>query len=216
MRQVCILVEGQTEEAVVKTLLIDAAEARGIYLIPIIVRTSLTPAGASRGGGSWRHYDRQLNDLLSQSYWDAIGLMVDYYGYPSGAPGFELPEAPGYQRQLQIVAALKEHYPDPRFHPLVVLHEIESLVLSAIRAGGGRGLLSEKTIEHLIRAIDDAGGPEKINNGEKTSPSKRLLTLEPEYGKTSTGISILREVGLAAVLDRCPVFAAWWRALLSC
>ena len=129
MKQVCILVEGQTEEAVVKTLLIDAAEARGIYLIPIIVRTSLTPAGVSRGGG--------------------------------------------------------------------------------------HGLLSEKTIEHLIRAIDDASGPEKINNGEKTSPSKRLLALEPEYGKTSTGISILREVGLAAVLDRCPVFAAWWRTLLS-
>ena len=215
MRQVCILVEGQTEEAVVKTLLIDAAKARDIYLIPIIMRTSLTPAGASRGGGSWKHYDRQLNDLLSQSHWDLVGLIIDYYGYPSRAPGFELPEAPGDQRQQQIVAALKEHYPDPRFHPLVVLHEIKSLVLSAIRAGGGRGLLSEKTIEHLIRAIDDAGGPEKINNGEKTSPSKRLLTLEPEYGKTSTGISILREVGLAAVLDRCPVFAAWWRTLLS-
>ncbi len=215
MRQVCILVEGQTEEAVVKTLLIDAAKARDIYLIPIIMRTSLTPAGASRGGGSWKHYDRQLNDLLSQSHWDLVGLIIDYYGYPSGAPGFELPEAPGDQRQQQIVAALKEHYPDPRFHPLVVLHEIKSLVLSAIRTGGGRGLLSEKTIEHLIRAIDDAGGPEKINNGEKTSPSKRLLTLEPEYGKTSTGISILREVGLAAVLDRCPVFAAWWRTLLS-
>ena len=215
MRQVCILVEGQTEEAVVKTLLIDAAKARDIYLIPIIMRTSLTPAGASRGGGSWRHYDKQLNDLLSQSHWDVIGLMVDYYGYPSRAPGFELPEAPGDQRQSQIVAALKEHYPDPRFHPLVVLHEIESLVLAAIRSGGGRGLLSEKTIEHLIRAIDDAGGPEKINNGEKTSPSKRLLALEPEYGKTSTGISILQEVGLAAVLDRCPVFAAWWRTLLS-
>ena len=215
MRQVCILVEGQTEEAIVKTLLIDAAKARDIYLIPIIVRTSLTPAGASRGGGSWKHYDRQLNDLLSQSHWDLVGLIIDYYGYPSGAPGFELPEAPGDQRQQQIVAALKEHYSDPRFHPLVVLHEIESLVLSAIRAGGGRGLLSEKTIEHLIRAIDDAGGPEKINNGEKTSPSKRLLALEPEYGKTSTGISILQEVGLAAVLDRCPVFAAWWRTLLS-
>ena len=48
MRQVCILVEGQTEEAVVKTLLIDAAKARDIYLIPIIMRTPLTPAGASR------------------------------------------------------------------------------------------------------------------------------------------------------------------------
>ena len=215
MRQVCILVEGQTEEAVVKTLLIDAAKARDIYLIPIIMRTSLTPAGASRGGGSWKHYDRQLNDLLSQSHWDLVGLIIDYYGYPSGAPGFELPEAPGDQRQPQIVAALKEHYPDPRFHPLVVLHEIESLVLAAIRSGGGRGLLSESTIEHLIRVMDDAGGPENINGGEKTSPSKRILALEPEYGKTSTGISILREVGLAAVLDRCPVFATWWRTLLS-
>ena len=215
MRQVCILVEGQTEEAVVNTLLIKEAAARDVHLIPIIVRTSLTPAGASRGGGSWKHYDKQLNDLLSQSHWDLVGLIIDYYGYPSGAPGFELPEAPGDQRQPQIVAALKEHYPDPRFHPLVVLHEIESLVLAAIRSGGGRGLLSDKTIEHLIRAIDDAGGPEKINNCEKTSPSKRLLALEPEYGKTSTGISILQEVGLAAVLDRCPVFAAWWRTLLS-
>lgn len=215
MRQVCILVEGQTEEAVVNTLMIDAAAARDVYLTPIIVRTSLTPAGASRGGGSWKHYDKQLNDLLSQSHWDAIGLMVDYYGYPSGAPGFELPEAPGNQRQPQIVATLKNHYHDPRFHPLVVLHEIESLVLDAIRSGGGRGLLSENTIEHLIRMMDDAGGPESINGGEKTSPSKRILALEPEYGKTSTGISILQEVGLAAVLDRCPVFAAWWRTLLS-
>lgn len=67
MRRVCILVEGQTEEAVVNALMIDAAKARDIYLIPIIERTSLTPAGASRGGGSWKHYDKQLNDLLSQS-----------------------------------------------------------------------------------------------------------------------------------------------------
>jgi len=63
--------------------------------------------------------------------------------------------------------------------------------------------------------MDDAGGPENINGGERTSPSKRILALEPEYGKTSTGISILQEVGLAAVLDRCPVFAAWWCTLLS-
>ena len=216
MRQVCILVEGQTEEAIVNTLMTDAAAARSIYLTPIIVHTSLTPTVASRGGGSWKHYDRQLNDLLSQSHWDAISLMVDYYGYPSGAPGFELPEAPGNQRQPQIVEALKGHYSDPRFHPLVVLHEIESLVLAAIDAGGGRDLLSEKTIEHLIRLMADAGGPENINGDERTSPSKRLLALEPEYGKTSTGISILREAGLAAVLDRCPVFAAWWRGLLAC
>ena len=203
MRQVCLLVERQTEEAIVNTLMTDAAAARSIYLTPIIVRTSLTPAGVSRGGGSWKHYDRQLNDLLSQSHWDVIGLMVDYYGYPSGAPGFELPEAPGDQRQPQIVAALKEHYPDPRFHPLVVLHEIESLVLSAIRAGGGRGLLSEKTIEHLIRAIDDAGGPEKINNGEKKVLPSGFSHLSPSTGRRAPASrfferSALRQCSTAA------------------
>lgn len=52
MRQVCILVEGQTEEVVVNTLLIKEAAARDVHLIPIIVRTSLTPAGTSKGGGS--------------------------------------------------------------------------------------------------------------------------------------------------------------------
>ena len=66
MRQVCLLVERQTEEAIVNTLMTDAAAARSIYLTPIIVHTSLKPTGASRGCGSWKHYDRQLNDLLSQ------------------------------------------------------------------------------------------------------------------------------------------------------
>ena len=65
MRQVCLLVEGQTEEAIVNTLMTDAAAARSIYLTPIIVHTSLTPTVASRGGGSWKHYDRQLNDCHS-------------------------------------------------------------------------------------------------------------------------------------------------------
>ena len=93
MKRVVVLVEGQTEEALVDEVLAPAALARGVHLIPVVVITSATPTGARRGGGSWRHYDTRLHD----------------------------------------------EYPDSRFRPLVVLHEIEALVLAAIDAGWGKG-----------------------------------------------------------------------------
>ena len=43
----------------------------------------------------------------------------------------------GTQRQRDLMHALRTHYPDSRFRPLVVLHEIEALVLAAIDAGQG-------------------------------------------------------------------------------
>ena len=59
MRQVCLLVERQTEEAIVNTLMTDAAAARSIYLTPIIVHTSLTPTGGFPG--------RRLLEALRQA-----------------------------------------------------------------------------------------------------------------------------------------------------
>ena len=51
MKRVVVLVEGQTEEALVDEVLAPAALARGGHLAPVIVITSATPAGARRGEG---------------------------------------------------------------------------------------------------------------------------------------------------------------------
>ncbi len=51
MKRVVVLVEGQTEEALVDEVLAPAALARGVHLVPVIVITSATPAGARRGEG---------------------------------------------------------------------------------------------------------------------------------------------------------------------
>lgn len=51
MRQVAVLVEGPTEEAIVRDVLVPAALRRAVCLVPVIVITSATPAGARRGGG---------------------------------------------------------------------------------------------------------------------------------------------------------------------
>ena len=97
MRQVAMLVEGPTEEAIVRDVLVPAALRRAICLVPVIVITSATPAGARRGGGHWRHYNKQLRALLRGSHWHRVGLLIDYYQYPPGRtrPGCRVPEPRG-------------------------------------------------------------------------------------------------------------------------
>lgn len=219
MGQVVILVEGQTEEALVKEVLGPAASMRGTYVTPVVVTTSATPTGAHHGGGHWKHYHTQLQDLLKASHWHRVGLLLDYYQYPKGAP--EREEATSSEslgstgRQATLMVALRAEYPDPRFRPLVVLHEIEALVLAAIDAGQGDGLLPRQGLAELRQAITRAHGPEQVNDGPSTAPSKRLEAADPGYMKTVTGPLLVSEAGLPAVLERCPTFKDWWDDLLA-
>ena len=98
MRQVVILVEGQTEEALVKEVLGPAASKQRIYLQPVIVKTSETPKATHHGGGNWKHYGKMLKLFSAQKQWWRIGLLIDYYKYPAGAPDLNV-EAPSESRQ---------------------------------------------------------------------------------------------------------------------
>jgi len=148
-----------------------------------------------------------------------VGLLLDYYQYPKGAPGREVAtpsESLGSAgRQAGLMAALRAEYQDPRFRPLVVLHEIETLVLAAIDAGQGDGLLPRQGLAELRQAISRAGGPERVNDGPSTAPSKRLEAADPGYMKTVIGPQLVSDAGLPAVLERCPTFTAWWEDLLA-
>lgn len=219
MRQVVILVEGQTEETLIKEVLGPAASKCETYVTPVVVTTSATPTGAHHGGGHWKHYHAKLQGLLKAPHWHRVGLLLDYYQYPRGAPGRDVAtpseSLDSAGRQSALMAALSAEYPDPRFHPLVVLHEIEALVLAAIDAGQGNELLPKQGLADLRQAITRAGGPERVNDGPDTAPSKRLEEADPSYMKTVTGPLLVSEAGLPAVLERCPTFKAWWEDLLA-
>lgn len=210
MSQVAVVVEGQTEEAIVGSVLAPAAAAQGVYLRAIIVRTSAT----QRGGGHWKHYDRLLRGLLAQPHWARVGLMVDYYGYPQGAPG-RSGGLSGEDARLALTDALTDSYTDPRFWPLVVPHEVEALVLAALDAGAGDGILPTAGLRTLRQTVKDAGGAERVNTGADRSPSKRLRRADPDYSKTVTGPLLIEDAGLPAILELCPTFASWWRTLVA-
>lgn len=218
VRLVALLVEGQTEEAFVNTVLAPSAQSQGVSLTSMIVKTSATPTGSHKGGGGWQGYDRMLRNLLRQPHWHRVGLMIDYYGYPAGAPGQDDHQPDANDRRL-LTEALTSHYGDPaaadRFCPLIIKHEFETLVLAAVDGGAGDEIIPGQALRSLRAEIQRAGAPEDVNNGTSTSPSKRLKRAFPRYSKTVDGITLIQQVGLSAILERCPVFGAWWRELLD-
>ncbi|RLP07128.1 DUF4276 family protein [Propionibacterium australiense] len=213
-RRVIVLVEGPTERTLADRVLTPAALKQDIFLKAVTVKTSSTPSGSHSGGGTWTNYQKALTGFFKDRNLRRIGLLIDYYQYPRGAPGRDA-AGNGITRQSELVNALRAQYQDDRFCPLVVLHEIEALVLAAIDAGHGDGVIPRRELAALRRAIVAAGGPEFVNNGTETAPSKRLKKAAPNYSKTVTGPDLVAEAGLDAILERCPTFASWWRDILS-
>ncbi|RRD48388.1 DUF4276 family protein [Arachnia propionica] len=210
MRLIALLVEGHTEERVVDQVLAPAARKHDIVLQPIVVCTS----AGHHGGGSWRNYHDKLQVLLKQQHLDTVGILIDLYGYPSGAPGRSPSSTSDREALMQALVDKYDKHDSPRFRPCIVLHEVEAWVLAAIDAGGADKDLEPRQVARVRRAIEEAGGAEAVNSQPDLAPSKRLTRIVPGYLKVVNGPRWIAAAGLGAVLERCPVFKAWWEELL--
>jgi hypothetical protein len=56
-------------------------------------------------------------------------------------------------------------------------------------------------------------GPELVNDGADTAPSKRIMSAYPRYTKTIDGPLVIGEVGLDVVRSSCPHADDWLREL---
>ena len=215
MRQVAIVVEGQSEKLFVERILAPHLAPGDVYPQAIITKTSVT----GRGGGGWRGYRDQLGVLVGQSHWDMVTTMIDFYRSPTGMPGRDLTGSDVVTTVAIQEAALREAF-DPegttRFHPFLMLHEFEALVLSAASLQD-RVLGDQRAAAEIARWVDDASGnPELINGGPNTAPSKRLEGLFQDYVKTASGIEILMGAPFDEVRARCPRFNGWVEDMTAC
>ncbi|MDI5976888.1 DUF4276 family protein [Amycolatopsis magusensis] len=86
-----LLVEGQTEEEVVRLVLQPHLAARGWLVTSSIVRTRQS-ADARRGGvTSWAKIERDIRMLLGSTNLRVLTTLFDYYGFPADAPGHGRP-----------------------------------------------------------------------------------------------------------------------------
>ena len=102
--------------------------------------------------------------------------------------------------------ALPGHDMERRFIPYVCMHEFEALLFSNTTKLAAHLGVAPKQTEQIVRSC---GEPERINDSGKTAPSGRIRSLHARYGKIATGITIARDIGIAAMRAQCPLFHAW-------
>jgi hypothetical protein len=219
LRQIAIVVEGQTESAFVSEILAPYLQAFDVYVTPVIVKTSRLADGTTfKGGGMvWKHYENDIRRLLRATHLHRVSILVDFYAYPRNAPGVDCCDRRHQARKCTDlrIRAMADAIDDPRFVPHVVLHEFETWVIAA--ALGTSHVLGDQSVAKQLqaeaRSVD--GDVELLNDSFETAPSKRVQNCWPDYDKVTDGIEVIREGGLVAVMERCPGLSEWVDRLLS-
>jgi Domain of unknown function (DUF4276) len=65
----------------------------------------------------------------------------------------------------------------------------------------------------LQRIVNLESGPELVNDGVDTVPSKRIMRVYPQYTKTIDGPLVIVAVGLDTIQTTCPHADEWLREL---
>jgi hypothetical protein len=212
MKRLIIIVEGSTEEEFVKEVLRPYFTEHGIYDVrPIRIRTGKTAKG---GFVNYIHLKNDARKYLKQEKDIIVTTFVDYFRIPTSVPGYDdcLKSHVTDARIDCLEDKLKKDINDHRFVPYIQKHEFEAL-LFASNAGFEQYLSS--IAEATAQIVDAYSDPEEINTGPDTAPSKRILELSPKYKKVLAGNIMALEIGIEAMLRRCPRFCAWIHGIID-
>jgi hypothetical protein len=209
--KILILVEGQTEFRFVREVLYPHLAQKDIYIIPTIAESA---PGFKGGGMSYARIRKTLKKLLGDTSAGSVTTMFDYYHLPDSFPGYHTQPAGGhcYQRADHLEQALADDLVDRRFIPYLALHEFEAM-LFADPVQIANHFAGIKNYEALVAIRSKFNSPEEIDDGETTSPARRIQALFPGYKKLRDGLFICQAIGLDRIRVECPHFNQWLRKL---
>jgi hypothetical protein len=215
MKKILILVEGQTEETVVRDVLSPYLGKSGIYSEPVILETKREKCGRAFKGGirSFDQVRRDLLPLLDDSSAVAVTTLIDYYGLPPDFPGLgSRPDRTPDARVAHVEAAFAAEINNPRFIPHLTLHEMEAWVYVAPLSCAW--VFGDQDVARKLESIREAsGGAERINEAPATAPSKRILSLAADYQKAIHGPMAIEATGIDSIRRMCPHADRWLRRL---
>jgi len=210
-----ILCEGQTEEIIARDVIAPHFSAVDIWVSWSIFITK-RPAGgpAFKGGLSrWPKLESELRRLLQDTSTTVLTTMFDYYAFPADAPGMaDRPRRSPYDRVRHVESALVKAIDDRHFLPNLVLHEIEAWVLADCNRLGQVMGDGDPAVE-LERIVRLKSGPELVDDGVDTAPSKRIMDAYPQYTKTRDGPLVIADAGLDSIRRSCPHTNDWLRVI---
>jgi len=216
--EVVVLVEGPTEQRLVKQVLGPYMAERMVFLTPII----LDKPGEKGGDVKFARARNDIGKHLKQRDDTYVTLLVDYYGIKKDWPGYvESKQQTEHTRKAAIMNAataeqvqmlFPEQNQERRFIPYVSMYETEALYFSDPACLAEKIDVDQRDIEAILAECKE---PEKINDSSTTAPSKRLEALSERFKKTTTGIAIAAEIGIGKMREACPLFDAWLTKLES-
>ena len=213
MKRLYIIVEGQTEQEFVNSLIAPYMQQHGVYTVtPLLIRTSKTGRG---GFVNYEHLKNDIKKLLSSEKSDfVVSTFVDFFKIP------EVPQKERWEKKAthieqveEMEQCIAENINDSRFIPYIQLHEFEALLFSSNK--GFESFFSENHAKDTQHIIDTFNNPEDINTTPTGAPSKRLLAIKNDYDKVIEGNLIALEVGINDILAKCPRFRAWIEKLIE-
>lgn len=195
-KRLFIVVEGQTEQEFVITLLAPHFRNFGIYDVkPILIRTSKSGRG---GSVNYRHLENTINGILNSSNKTdfMVTTFIDFFRIPMNMPGYASSMAkPSKAKQVEsLEIELSNTVNDRRFVPYIQLHEFEALLFS-----NNKGFEYYFKPEHAEATLSIAAtypNPEEINSSPQGAPSKRILAINEQYDKVIEGNLIALEIGI--------------------
>lgn len=217
MKRLIIIVEGESEEEFVNRVLRPYFHTHSIYNVESF------KIKHSKGGLS--NYLHLKTDILNTIYEEGaiVTTLIDFYALPKNFPKYA--EARSITDKSKRLDFLEEAIKDDleltqkktfnNLLPYIQLHEFEAFVFSSLKGVKAFFEPGEADFSQLEKIVREFPNPEDINDSANTAPSKRLLKHIQGYNKVVDGVSIIDEVGIETVMEKCPRFRNWLQMLVA-
>ena len=217
MARLYLFAEGATEQTFADILLKPHLARHGVFMHnPVLLAHAKKKGRVHRGGG--RKYLPMKNDILRflAQEKDAdvfFTTMIDLYCIHPDFPGLSEAENLRHMPEKRI-EFLEQQFAkdisDSRFIPHIQLHEYEAYLFADPTC-------FKYFYDHhaneiaALKAIADHHAPELINDGQHSTPSKRIIAQLPDYedAKSAVGPQVAELIGLDVIRSKCPHFSAW-------
>ncbi len=218
MKTLYVFCEGATEQGFCNQVLAPHLYECGFTHIPTIkVATGRKKGVTYRGGvASYNSLKKDIvNTLKSRKDFNVFFTsMLDLYSLPKDFPGKSDNQRNAAHPRIYVDAlenAFYEDIGDRRFISHLQLHEYETLLFVHLDALEIAFENCEKAISELKEIAVSFPSIEHINDGTDTAPSKRIISVLPQYEgrKPSAGPDIVEYVGLEIIREKCPHFNDW-------
>ncbi len=221
MARLHILVEGQTEETFVNSVLRPHLADLGVWVDARCLNTKKKIRRRQDVGGILPYgkakadLERWINEDSNEDSW--FSTMFDLYGLPYDFPKFD--DARKQQDPLNRVKMLEKAFSDEinytRFIPYIQLHEFEAILFCDPTKFRSEFFNKDQSINKLNQILEQFTSPEHINDTLEGAPSKRIIKEIPEYEgrKVSAGPLIAESIGIRTIRDKCRHFGKWMTSL---